>query len=61
MKSWASTSHQHSKKQGDGAEHGRPSTIPRQPGTSSAMAATERSEGVAGAERYQVPGPPAEG
>jgi len=57
-KSRAST-YQHSwkKDQGDGAEHGRPSTILREPGTSGAEAATERSEGVAGAERYQGPDP----
>ncbi len=56
-KSRASTNHQPRKKeQGDGAEHGRPSTIPRRPQTSGAEAATERSEGVAGAERYQGPG-----
>ena len=50
--SLASTHHQPRKKeQGDGAKHGRPSTIPRQPRTSRAEAATERSEGIAGAER----------
>jgi len=48
----ASTCHRPTKReQGDGAEHGRPSTIPREPKTSGAEAATERSEGVAGAER----------
>jgi len=61
-KSRASLSHQPSKRdQGDGAEHGRPSTIPREPTTSGAEAATERSEGVAGAERYQGPGQTAAG
>ncbi len=61
-KSLASLSHQHRKReQGGGAEHGRPSTIPRKPRTSGAEAATERSEGVAGAERCQGPGQPAEG
>jgi len=55
-KSRASLSHQSRKReQGDGAEHGRPSTIPREPKSSGAEAATERSEGVAGAERYQGP------
>jgi len=58
----ASLSHQSRKRdQGDGAEHGRPSTTSREPGTSGAEAATERSEGVAGAERYQGPGQPAAG
>ncbi|HPS22681.1 MAG TPA: hypothetical protein PLM60_04660 [Methanoregulaceae archaeon] len=47
-KSRASLSHQPAKRdQGDGAEHGRPSTVLREPGTSEAEAATERSEGVA--------------
>ncbi|HNL87218.1 MAG TPA: hypothetical protein PKH71_08700, partial [Methanoregulaceae archaeon] len=40
---------------------GRPATVSREPGTSGAEAATERSEGVAGEERYQGPGQPAEG
>ena len=61
-KSRASPSHQPSKRdQGDGAEHGRPSTLITEPKTSGAEAATERSEGVAGAERYQGPGQPAVG
>ncbi|HNW80682.1 MAG TPA: hypothetical protein PLM60_04705 [Methanoregulaceae archaeon] len=41
--------------EGDGAERGRPSTISRQARNSDAEAATERSEGVAGLERYQSP------
>ena len=46
---------------GSGVEHGRPSAVSRKPLTSGAEAATERSEGVAGAERYQGPGQPAAG